>query len=37
MSRKDKKSEERTAKLALATTIASLITALIQLISQLVK
>ena len=37
MSRKDKKSEERTAKLALATTIVSLITALIQLISQLIK
>lgn len=37
MSRRDKKSEERTAKLALATTTISLIGALINLISKLIE
>lgn len=37
MSRKDKKSEERAAKLTLAATIVSLITALIELISRLIE
>ncbi len=37
MSRRDKKSEERTAKLALATTIISFISALISLISKLIE
>lgn len=37
MSKRNKKDEERTAKLALVTTIISLLTALIQLVSKLIE
>lgn len=37
MSKKDKKSEERTAKLALATSIVTLVTALIELIGKMIE